>query len=79
MNRRLIQPPVVERRAEIPAGTVFAYGGRQLMVTKSYGTDNAAPVIVEELTDRYAIKGQYALWSLDCVRRAVAGRTPGLT
>jgi hypothetical protein len=63
--------PGIQRRAELPAGTVFEYGGRALLVVKTRGTDPAAPVIVEELTDSVSLKGQFGLWSLDGVSRAI--------
>ena len=72
----LFRPPTIERRAEIPTGTVFSYGGRSLLVTKVYGTDAAAPVIVIEIAESLAaLRGQYALWSVDCVSRAMRGRS----
>ncbi|WP_315705038.1 MULTISPECIES: hypothetical protein [unclassified Bradyrhizobium] len=65
--------PVIERRAEIPAGAVFQSGGRFLKVYRVFGTDAAAPVIVEELqTFGSALKGQFGLWSQDAVSRALA-------
>ena len=64
--------PVITRRAEIPGGAVFMHGGRALRVFRVYGTDAAAPVIVEELTDAVTIKGQLALWSAGAVTRALA-------
>jgi hypothetical protein len=48
---------------------VFHFRGRALKIIKSHGSDNAAPVIVEELTDRVTLKGQYALWSAQGVAR----------
>jgi hypothetical protein len=71
----LFTRPVFERRAEIPAGCVFLFGGRPLSVVRVYGTDAAAPVIVEELTGRYTLKGQLAIWSVDGVSRALRGRS----
>jgi hypothetical protein len=65
----LFSPPEIQRRAELPAGAVFSFGGRALMVRKTYGTDKAAPVIVEELTDAVTLKGQLGLWSADGVMR----------
>ena len=69
----LLLPPTIERRAELPAGTVFGYGGRSLKVVEVHGTDAAAPVIVEELSDfgSSTLKGQLGLWSLDGVTRAL--------
>lgn len=58
-----IAPLVIERRAELAAGMVFTHGGRPLVVVKAFGSDPAAPVIVEELTHgRSWLKGQFALW-----------------
>lgn len=69
----LFAPPVIERRAEIPAGLVFRYAGRMLRVVKTYGTDPAAPIIVEELdTFGTTLRGQFGLWSCDGVQRAIA-------
>lgn len=70
----LITPPVVERRAEIPAGTIFTFAGRALRVVRTYGTDAAAPVICEELCDgpRW-LRGQYAMWGLFGVSKAMRG------
>jgi hypothetical protein len=72
----LFKPPTIERRAEIPAGMVFNYAGRPLLVVKSYGTDAAAPVIVEELASfgPRTLRGQLAIWSADSVSRAMRGR-----
>jgi hypothetical protein len=66
--------PAYERRAEIPFGTVFSFGARPLYVVKVYGSDAAAPVIVEELSNIVTLKGQFALWSADGVTRAMRGR-----
>lgn len=62
--------PAIVRQAAIPAGLVFRYGGRFLKVVKSYGTDKAAPVIVEEMEDRHALAGQLSLWGAEGVARA---------
>ena len=63
-------PVVINRKAELPSGYVFQFGGRQLMVIKAHGTDKAAPVIVEELrSSAVALKGQLSLWSLDGITR----------
>lgn len=51
------------------APTVFNFGGRALRIARAYGTDSAAPIIVEELSDRFTLKGQYALWSRQGVTR----------
>lgn len=68
----LFDPPTITRQAEIPAGCVFTYGGRALRVSRVSGTDAAAPVVVEELTNAVALKGQFAIWSADGVSRALA-------
>jgi hypothetical protein len=70
----LFEPPQLERPASISAGFVFPFAGRHLRVVKAYGSDAAAPVIVEELASFGAstLKGQYALWSLQGVQRAAA-------
>jgi hypothetical protein len=54
----------------LPADTVFWFGGRPLRVVSCKGTDAAAPVIVEELTEAWngALVGQFSLWSLASVR-----------
>jgi hypothetical protein len=68
----MIAPPVLERHAEVPAGMVFVYGGRPLMVVRVVGNDPAAPVICEELAEfGTTLRGQFSLWSLDGVRRAL--------
>jgi hypothetical protein len=65
----LFGKPVLERRASVAADAVFFFGSRPLKVVSSHGTDAAAPVIVEELTDAKTLKGQLGLWALDGVRR----------
>jgi hypothetical protein len=71
----LFPPPVIERRAEVHAGTVFEFADRPLLVVKTYGNDAAAPVICEELAEfGTTLRGQYALWSQDNVQRAMAAR-----
>jgi hypothetical protein len=76
----LFAPPVVERRAEIPAGAVFSSGGRFLKVYRVFGTDAAAPVIVEELQAfGSTLKGQFGLWSQEAVARALAHHDYGPT
>jgi len=68
--------PVIERRAEVPAGAVFLYAGRPLRIIKAMGTDPAAPVIVEELASfGKSLKGQFAIWSADAVSRVMMQRT----
>lgn len=73
MRRRDLPPPTIERCAAIPTGLVFLYGGRALRVARVYGTGASAPVIVEEMRDgpRW-LKGQFALWCVDGVSRAIA-------
>jgi hypothetical protein len=71
----LFEPPTLERRAEIPSGAMFQSSGRFLKVYRVYGTDRAAPVIVEELQAfGTTLKGQFGLWSQDAVARALARR-----
>ncbi len=55
----------IVRAAEIPAGLVFISDGRVYTVVRVHGTDARAPVIVVQHD------GQYALWALDGVRRAI--------
>ena len=60
-------------QAEIPSGLVVFAIGRPLMVVRAYGTDPAAPVVLEELADvGPALTGQFALWSVEAVTRAAA-------
>jgi len=68
--------PTIERSAEIPAGIVYSFAGRPLLVVKCYGSDPAAPVIVEELASfsPRVLRGQLALWSADGVSRAMRRR-----
>lgn len=71
----LFAPPTIERRAEIPRDAVFSHGGRFLKVYRVFGTDAAAPVIVEELQSfGSTLRGQFGLWSQDAVTRALARR-----
>jgi len=71
----LIEPPAIVRAAEIPIGSGFMFAGRPLSVVKTYGTDPAAPVILEEhATFGSCIKGQLALWSYAAVFRGAARR-----
>jgi hypothetical protein len=68
---------MIVRAAAIPAGLVFNYAGRFLRVCRVYGTDAAAPVIVEEIAPiGHALAGQYGLWSADAVMRAASERLP---
>jgi hypothetical protein len=66
--------PAIVRQAAIPAGLVFRFGGRYLKVIKAYGTDKAAPVIVEEITNMNGPAGQLSLWGADGVARAIRRR-----
>lgn len=72
----LFTPPVVERRAEIPRDAVFSHGGRFLKVYRVFGTDAAAPVIVEELQ---AFGSTLKGWSQDAVARALLNHDYGPT
>jgi len=68
-------PPAITRQAKLAVDQVFWFWGRPLRVAKIHGDDPAAPVILEELaTDDVALAGQYSLWGLDGVRRALAGK-----
>jgi hypothetical protein len=68
-----LAPPVISRRAEVAAGGVFDFAGRSLLVRKAYGSDPAAPVIVEELASfgPKVLAGQLSIWSNDAVLRAM--------
>lgn len=58
-------PAQIVRRAELHSGFTFLFAGRFLRVVKSYGTDAAAPVVVEELMAvGEALPGQFSLWAL---------------
>lgn len=71
----LFTPPVIERRAEIPAGAVFMYAGRALRVYRVFGSVAGDVVIVEELASfGRSLTGQYGIWSVEAVSRALAGR-----
>jgi hypothetical protein len=75
-DKAAIEGPAVVRAAEIGAGTMFMHGGRLLKVVKAYGSDPAAPVILEEMMPwGDCLAGQLALWSADGVLRAMAGAT----
>lgn len=64
------QRPAIRVEAEIPGGMTFLGCGRLLRVVRAYGTDAAAPVIVEELMAvGDAMPGQLGLWCVDGVRR----------
>jgi hypothetical protein len=74
MMRDLFSPPVIERPSHVCRDMVFDYGGRLLRVHRAdYGTDAAAPVILEELCEfGTTLRGQLSIWSLDGVRRALS-------
>jgi hypothetical protein len=63
----LLAPPAIVAEAQLPIGGLVIFGGRQLVIFRTYGTDPAAPVILEERS------GQYALWSADAVKRLLYG------
>lgn len=64
--------PIIERRAEIPAGAVFTFAGRPLRVYRVMGTRGGDVVIVEELMSfGTTLRGQYGLWSVEAVTRAL--------
>jgi len=69
------EKPTLRREAAIPSGIVFRFGGRYLKVVKAYGTDKAAPVIVEEITNVIGPSGQLSLWGADGVARALRRRS----
>lgn len=63
----------IERRAEIPAGAVFTYAGRPLRVRRVWGSMAGDVVIVEELAAfGNSLAGQYGIWSVEAVSRALA-------
>lgn len=75
MQFDLFKPPVIERRAEIPRGAVFTFAGRPLQVYRVMGTLGGDVVIVEELASfGSTLKGQFGLWSVEAVSRALAGK-----
>ncbi len=64
--------PIV-RTAQVTEGAVFLYAGRPLRVARVTGDDAAAPVICEEMVSwGVSLAGQYCLWSVDLVVRAMA-------
>lgn len=74
MRARILNfaPPAIHAEQPVPAGAVFFFGNRPLMIVEAHGTDPAAPVICEELEwHNPSLPGQLCLWSLDCVRRAM--------
>lgn len=65
--------PAIIRHATVPTGAVFVAEGRPLEVVKVCGTDPAAPVVViEKVAVGRALPGQYGLWALAAVTRAMA-------
>lgn len=67
--------PVMQRTATIPAGAVFHYAGRALRIHRVFGSVSGDVVIVEELASFGAsLAGQYGIWSVDAVTRALAGK-----
>jgi hypothetical protein len=74
VNRALFAPPQIVRHAEVPSGAVFNFAGRPLRVFRTYGSDPAAPVILEELAAfGTTLRGQLSIWSADAVMRALYG------
>jgi hypothetical protein len=73
MIEPLIQPIVIEHRAEAPRDAVIIFAGRPMRIVKSYGNDPAAPVILEELVrGKNYSAGQYTMWSMWAAMRALA-------
>jgi hypothetical protein len=71
----LFDPPSIQRAAIIPRGAVFHFAGRALQVYRVFGTIAGDVVIVEELASfGSTLKGQWAIWSVEAVSRALAGR-----
>ena len=71
----LFDPPAIQRAAIIPAGAVFHYAGRALRVRRVWGSMSGDVVIVEELASfGKSLAGQYGIWSVEAVSRALAGR-----
>lgn len=71
----LFAPPAMHRPASIPAGAVFHYAGRALCVRRVWGSMSGDVVIVEELASfGKSLAGQYGIWSVEAVSRALAGR-----
>lgn len=61
-------PVTIVQPRQVAAGALIRFRGRLLLVRRVFGTDPAAPVIVEELTAA-PLAGQLGLWSLDAVHR----------
>ena len=54
-------------------GQQFVFAGRVLEIVRVYGEKDASPVVVmEHNPPPPALPGQYALWSVDRVERAIA-------
>lgn len=71
----LFDPPAIQRAAIIPAGAVFHYAGRALRIRRVWGSMAGDVVIVEELASfGQSLAGQYGIWSVEAVSRALAGR-----
>lgn len=71
----LFDPPAIQRAAIIPAGAVFHFGDRALRVRRVWGSMSGDVVIVEELASfGKSLAGQYGIWSVEAVSRALAGR-----
>lgn len=71
----LFDPPAIQRAAIIPAGAVFYFAGRALRIRRVWGSMAGDVVIVEELTSfGKSLAGQYGIWSVEAVSRALAGR-----
>lgn len=67
--------PAMHQAATIPRGAVFHYAGRALRVCRVWGSMSGDVVIVEELASfGSSLKGQYGIWSVEAVSRALAGR-----
>lgn len=72
----LFDPPAIQQAAIIPSGAVFHFAGRALRVRRVWGSRAGDVVIVEELASfgKYSLAGQYGIWSVEAVSRALAGR-----
>jgi hypothetical protein len=71
----LFDPPAIQRAAIIPAGAVFQFAGRPLRVRRVWGSQSGDVVIVEELVAfGKSLAGQYGIWSVEAVSRALAGK-----
>lgn len=71
----LFDPPAIQRAAVIPSGAVFHFAGRALRVRRVWGSMAGDVVIVQELASfGSTLAGQYGIWSVEAVSRALAGR-----